>query len=360
MLKDETCWFLAADFDKEAWREDVLAFTETCRRIGIIYAIERSRSGNGSHVWFFFASPIPAATTRKMGSYLITETIQRRHQLSMASYDRPFPNQDTLPSGGFGNLIALPLQHHPRQEGNSVFLDDTLEPIADQWSFLASLVPIPMEKVESIALEATTQAQVIGLQSMEVTEFDADVRPWLRPPTGRSKQVPINEPVPSQVHGVLAQRLYIDKSGLPSGLINQLKRLAAFQNPEFYKKQNLRLSTALTPRVISCAEDHEIHISLPRGCLDEARILFEEYKSHLALEDLRFRGKPIEANFLGDLTEPQRQAATFYDLSQFSTTRPGTRENSLTLAVITTHSSARACEAISRSLGPIGSPCFSR
>jgi len=161
MLQDETCWFLAADFDKECWREDVLAFTETCRRIGISYAIERSRSGNGGHVWFFFASPVPAVIARKMGSYLITETMVRRHQLSMASYDRLFPNQDTLPNGGFGNLIALPLQCHPRQEGKTIFLDDSLEPFPNQWGFLASVVPIPAEKVESIALEAR-KVQISG------------------------------------------------------------------------------------------------------------------------------------------------------------------------------------------------------
>jgi len=143
MLKDETCSLLAADFDKSCWRDDVFAFTETCRRIGVSYTIQRSRSGNGAHVWFFFSNPIAAATARKMGSYLITETMAQRHQLSMASYDRLFPNQDTLPNSGFGNLIALPLQYHPRQEGNTVFLDDSLEPFPDQWGFLASLVPIP-------------------------------------------------------------------------------------------------------------------------------------------------------------------------------------------------------------------------
>jgi hypothetical protein len=109
MLRDETCWFLAADFVKSCWREDVLAFTQTCRHNSVPYAIERSRSGNGAHVWFFFSNPVAAATARKMGSYLITETMARRHQLSMASYDRLFPNRDTLPKGGFGNLIALPL-----------------------------------------------------------------------------------------------------------------------------------------------------------------------------------------------------------------------------------------------------------
>jgi hypothetical protein len=308
MLKDETCWFLAADFDKASWREDVLVFTETCRHVGVPYAIERSRSGNGAHVWFFFASPVTAATARKMGSYLITETMAQRHQLSMASYDRLFPNQDTLPNGGFGNLIALPLQFHPRQEGNTVFLNDSLEPFSDQWGFLASLIPIPVEQVESIAMEATNRGQVIGLQIADTGDDDIETSPWLRPPSRNPKRVSIDESTPHEIRGVLSQRLYVEKTGLPSALINQIKRLAAFQNPEFYKKQNLRLSTVPTPRVISCAEDHEKHINLPRGCLDDVRTLLQEHESHLELEDLR-AGEPIEAPFLGELTEAQPQAA---------------------------------------------------
>ncbi len=309
MLTDETCWFLAVDFDKEAWREDVLAFTKTCRRVGVPYAIERSRSGNGAHIWFFFNTPIAAATVRKMGSYLITETMASRHQLGMASYDRLFPNQDTLPKGGFGNLIALPLQYHARQEGNTVFLDDSLEPFPDQWNFLASLIAISAEKLESIALEATSRGQVVGLQIADAGDGNIEASPWLRPPSRKSKRVSINEPIPHDVRGVLSQRLYIEKNGLPSALINQIKRLAAFQNPEFYKKQNLRLSTALTPRVISCAEDHHKYISLPRGCLDDVRIVLQEHKSDLELEDLRYVGEPIEAKFLGELTAAQHQAA---------------------------------------------------
>ncbi len=309
MLKDETCWFLAADFDKEVWREDVLAFTETCRRIGVPYAIERSRSGNGAHVWFFFSSPVVAATARKMGSFLITETMARRHQLSMTSYDRLFPNQDTLPNGGFGNLIALPLQYHPRQDGNTVFLDDTLEPLPDQWDFLASLAPMPAQEVEKVAAEATTRGQVIGLQIADTGEDEFEARPWLKSPSRKTRTIPIAEPVPSTVRGVLSQRLYIEKAGLPSALLNQIKRLAAFQNPEFFKKQSLRLSTALTPRVISCADDHGKHVSLPRGCVDGFRALLQEYGSHLDLDNMRVAGDPIETTFLGQLTDAQQQAA---------------------------------------------------
>jgi len=309
MLKDETCWFLAADFDKEAWREDVIAFVETCRRIGVPFAIERSRSGNGAHVWFFFSSPVSVAAARKMGSYLITETMAMRYQLSMASYDRLFPNQDTLPSGGFGNLIALPLQYHARQEGNTVFLDDSLEPLADQWKFLASLEPILAKQVEEIAMAATTHGQVIGLQISDTGESDVDASPWLRSPSRKPKRIPITEPIPREVSAVLSQRLYVEKAALPSPLINQIKRLAAFQNPEFYKKQNLRLSTALTPRVIACAEDHGKHISLPRGCVDDVKVLLGEQNCHLVLDDHRTSGVPVDASFYGQLTDAQHKAA---------------------------------------------------
>src|SRR2546427_332398 len=130
-------WFLAVDFDESSWTEDVNAFAETCRRVGLPAAVERSRSGNGAHAWFFFSSPVPATIARKMGCYLITETMSRRHQLSMESYDRLFPNQDTLPRGGLGNLIALPLQHGPRQMGNTVFVDRQFVPHPDQWKFLS-------------------------------------------------------------------------------------------------------------------------------------------------------------------------------------------------------------------------------
>src|SRR5881409_4129398 len=139
LLTDETCWFLAADFDKTSWTDDVAAFAETCRANGLHAAVERSRSGNGAHVWLFFSAPVAASAARKMGCYLITETMSRRHQLSMGSYDRLFPNQDTMPRGGFGNLIALPLQHDARQLGYTVFLDVDLEPFSDQWAYLASL-----------------------------------------------------------------------------------------------------------------------------------------------------------------------------------------------------------------------------
>jgi len=310
LLEDETCWFLAVDFDKSTWREDVLAFVATCRQLGLPAAIERSRSGNGAHVWFFFTEPVPAATARKMGCYLITETMARRHQLSMDSYDRLFPSQDTMPRGRFGNLIALPLQHEPRAKGNSVFLDDRLQPRPDdqQWAFLAGVQRIDRRTVERIAADATRQGSVVGVRGVEPAE-DADTEPWVRPPSGAPRVIRDPEPLPRQVKCVLSQRLFVEKAGLPSPLLNEIKRLAAFQNPDFYKKQSMRLSTALTPRVISCAEDLPRHLALPRACRPELEALLRQNEVALDLEDKRASGEPVEFHFHGLLTPIQRQAA---------------------------------------------------
>jgi len=308
LLRDETCWFLAADFDGESWVDDVAAFVETCRTAGLSAAIERSRSGNGAHVWFFFAEPVSAATARRMGCYLITETMSRRHQLAMASYDRLFPNQDTLPRGGLGNLIALPLQREPRQHGNTVFVDDRLVPYADQWAYLAALSRIASSTVEAIAEEATARGQIIGLRIAETGE-DGDAVPWETPPSRRSRPARIEEALPGEVRAVLAQRVFVEKARLPSALLNQIKRLAAFQNPEFYKRQKMRLSTALTPHVIGCAEEHPQHVALPRGCVGELTELLAEHGVRLRLDDQRHLGEQLRVRFEGHLTAVQEQAA---------------------------------------------------
>jgi hypothetical protein len=196
LLTDETCWFLAADFDKKTWQEDITAFVETCGVHGVSVAIERSRSGNGSHAWFFFSSPVPAVVARKLGCFLITETMTRRHQLSMQSYDRLFPNQDTMPKGGFGNLIALPLQRQAREAGNSVFVDGTLEPWPDQWAFLASVQRIEPAVVHALADEASRRGQVIGVRMSDAADDD-ERTPWKRPPSGRPRkadQAPRSKP----------------------------------------------------------------------------------------------------------------------------------------------------------------------
>ena len=307
LLLDETCWFLAADFDKKSWMEDVTAFVETCQLWGISPAVERSRSGNGAHVWFFFSEPILAATARKMGCYFITQAMTRHHQLSMESYDRLFPNQDNMPRGGFGNLIALPLQHGPRQHKNTVFLDRKMSPIEDQWDYLSKVQRLSPSLVEAIAAEATQKDRVIGVRMILQEEDDA--APWTKSPSGRPRKTEIPGPLPPVVRAVVAQRVFVEKAGLPPALLNQIKRLAAFQNPEFYKKQSMRLSTTGTPRVIACAEELPLYIALPRGCLEELTELLAEHKVGLALDDQRNPGDSIEVSFHGQLSAIQSQAA---------------------------------------------------
>ena len=138
MLEDDRTWLLAADFDAESWREDVDALRKTCVSFGLTPAVERSRSGNGAHVWFFFSEPVPAAEARRLGSGLLTRTMDCRHELRFQSYDRLFPSQDTVPKGGFGNLIALPFQGQAQKEGNTLFVDESFVPYPDQWAYLAS------------------------------------------------------------------------------------------------------------------------------------------------------------------------------------------------------------------------------
>jgi hypothetical protein len=165
----------------------------------------------------------------------------------MTSYDRLFPNQDAMPRGGFGNLIALPLQHEPRQQGNTVFVDEAWSPYRDQWAFLASLRRMGPDEVEVLARQAVESGQVIGVRSGELLDDEEASAPWLRPPSGRKDPPQIKGPLPRRVRVVLSQLLFVETAGLPSPLINQIKRLAAFQNPEFYKKQAVRLSTMTRP-----------------------------------------------------------------------------------------------------------------
>ncbi len=308
MLENETCWFLAVDFDKGQWRDDVTAFARTCRTKGVPFAVERSRSGDGAHGWFVLETQISAGGARKMGCYLITETMAGRHELPMASYDRFFPNQDTMPRGGFGNLIALPFQDGPRQKGNSVFVDAPWTPYPDQWAFLAGLRRMTSGEVEALAREAQDKGQVIGVRMGELADDEESATPWKRPPSRRRPKPIFTGPLPARVQGVLSQLLFVETAGLPSPLLDQITRLAAFQNPEFYKKQAMRLSTALTPRVIICTEDRPQHVGLPRGCVGELEKLLADLGVALDVDDKRADGEFLDVCFHGELSPIQEQA----------------------------------------------------
>ena len=305
MLPDEKCWFLAADFDKSAWQEDIKAFTKTCVEMDIPIAVERSRSGNGGHIWMFFDEPIACMKARAIGSYILTETMESRPELGLDSYDRFFPNQDTLPQGGLGNLIALPLQKKPRENGNSVFLDEDLEPYLDQWQYLSTIRKIGRDQVETLFKNACDKGKIVGLR-MPITEDDD--KPWELSPSGK-KKIQIIGPFPENIEIVLANQIFISKEGLSPSLRNALIRLAAFQNPEFYQKQAMRMPTYNTPRVICCAEDIGKYIALPRGCLDDVAELLKELNIQVVICDKQSVGKKIDVRFNGKLYPEQKSAA---------------------------------------------------
>ena len=308
MFQDETCRFLAVDFDRDHWQEDARAFMETCRRLDLPASLERSRSGNGGHVWFFFAEAISASLARKLGSHLLTETMEKRPDIGLRSYDHLFPNQDTLPKGGLGNLIALPLQKGVRERGNTVFLNEQFIPHADQWAYLASLRRINRAETEALVSSAEGNGRIVGVRQAISDDLDDDA-PWIAPPSRRRKDPPITEPLPESLELILGDQLYIAREKLPPALRNRLIRLAAFQNPEFYRTQAMRLPTYNKPRIIDCAEDHPKHLGLPRGCLEEAQEVLRSLGIEPVLRDVRCGGTPLNVSFCGALRAQQQEAA---------------------------------------------------
>jgi hypothetical protein len=305
MLPDNTCWFLAADFDGDDWQRDALAYEEMCRILNVPCTIERSRSGNGAHVWIFFQTPVPAALARRLGSLIVTETMERLPDIGFRSYDRFFPSQDSIPTGGFGNLIALPLQGAARQKGNSVFVGRDLESYPDQWAYLGGLQRMLREDVERIIERASAAGPVLAVR---LPLEDEDEEPWLQPPSPR-KEIPHGSEIrPASIRLVLADQVYVPRGGLPPWLVARLLRLASFQNPEFYSAQAMRLSTYDKPRIICCAELTLRHVALPRGCFDAVRALFEDVGIEIDVLDERNSGRPIEANFIGVLRDTQERA----------------------------------------------------
>jgi hypothetical protein len=216
------------------------------------------------------------------------------------------PNQDTLPKGGFGNLIALPLQNGPREHGNSVFVDDTFNAYPDQWAFLSSVRRILHNEIEELVRTAERKGRVVGVDFP--ADAEPDHAPWTAPPSRRRKDTPIPGPLPKTLELTMGNEIYIAKADLVPGLRNRLLRIAAFQNPEFYKAQAMRLPTYGKARVVACAEDFPLHIGLPRGCLESILTLLADLKIKPVLKDERYGGTTLETTFHGAL-RPEQEAA---------------------------------------------------
>ncbi len=303
MCQDDTCYLLAIDFDDDGWQKDISVLRNVCSELNIPIAAERSRSGDGAHLLFFFEEPIPAASARKFGSALLTYSMNKRHEIGFKSYDRFFPNQDTMPKGGFENLIALPLQMEPRKKGNSVFIDEQLKPYPDQWDFLSSMRKLSEDEIGSLTkrLSIFGIGNDLGVLRRDDTETQ---RPWQRTPTISLKK----DDFPEKPSVVKANMIYVLKEGISQRGLNALKRLAAFKNPEFYKAQAMRLPTYNKPRIISCSDETDKYLCLPRGCLAEVQALLSKLNVEPTISDETNPGRSIDIGFNGTLRDEQLPA----------------------------------------------------
>lgn len=301
IMQDNNCAFLCADFDdkncKYGYKKDVLAFVGVCREWLIPYAIERSRSGNGAHVWIFFEAPLPASKARRLGNAILTEAMTRNGQMSFNSYDRFFPNQDYLPEGGFGNLVALPLQGQARRKQNSVFVDNDFLVYKDQWAFLYNLKKIQESTIDQL-LRLHYQEE-LGKLSMS-----SENKPWVTPLPQNITQ----EDFQAKVEIIKADKLYIPLKAVSAKVLNHLKRIAAFKNPEFYSKQALRLSTYAIPRIISCFDITNEYLAMPRGCEDATRSFLNDNAVTYTIIDKTNHGNKISVSFQGEEREEQLEA----------------------------------------------------
>ena len=301
IMQDNNCAFLCADFDdkncKYGYKEDVLAYVGVCREWLIPYAIERSRSGNGAHVWIFFEAPLPASKARRLGNAILTEAMTHNGQMSFNSYDRFFPNQDYLPEGGFGNLVALPLQGQARRKQNSVFVDNDFLVYKDQWAFLYNLKKIQESTIDQL-LRLHYQEE-LGKLSMS-----SESKPWVTPLPQNITQ----EDFHAKVEIIKADKLYIPLKAVSAKVLNHLKRIAAFKNPEFYSKQALRLSTYAIPRIISCFDITNEYLAMPRGCEDVTRSFLNDNAVTYTIIDKTNHGNKISVSFQGEEREEQLEA----------------------------------------------------
>lgn len=298
---DNKCYFLCVDFDDKncthGYKEDVLAFVAICKSWNVPCCIERSRSGNGAHVWIFFQDPMPACKVRKFGNVILTEAMKRNERITFNSYDRFFPNQDWVSEGGFGNLIALPLQGKARKAGNSVFVDEKFLPFKDQWAYLYNVKKIDEGFVDALLTQHRQEDFGVLATSSEAT-------PWATPILNDATQDDFGDKL--IIHK--SDKVYIPLQSISGKVVNHLKRIAAFKNPEFYSKQAMRISTYNVPRIICRADFTDKDVAMPRGCEDMVIAMLTSLGVDYEFVDDTNHGQPIAVTFKGKEREEQLEA----------------------------------------------------
>ena len=293
---------LVIDFDKADWKEATNAVRLVAKRRNIYAAVERSRSGNGAHIWFFFLEPISAKTAREFGSCLITEAAARNKTITFEAFDRMLPAQATIPDGGFGNLIALPFQGKAQREGNSIFVDEQFEPFPDQWLYLSQVQLIPRSTVQNLI--ETTGNNLHGLSTATVANKAKRYaqKPRKRPPL-TSRDFPSSLPVTQ------ADMLYIPEKPLSPAAQMEIRGLATFANPEFYRAQAMHQSVFGKPRLIDLSELRDGYVAIPRGCKTQLEQLLRETGVTAHYSDERKSDNQIVMTFKGALRPEQQIAA---------------------------------------------------
>lgn len=308
LLDDDTCYFLAFDFDNKNndlnVKDDVLAFASICDKYDVPVAIERSRSGKGFHIWLFFESNIKAITARKLGSLLLSKTMEIRDNLKINSFDRMFPNQDFLPKGGYGNLIALPFQTEPSKYGNTLFVDRNFIPIKEQFLCLKNIKKLSLDEVYE-------KIKILSDETIDLSNDNANLKKDVK---NKRKN---NFKYPKSIDIILSDMVYIDKANLNAGVKSSFRRLATFANPEFYKRQRMRLSVYNIPMIIDCSQEDDKYLKIPRGTYEYLDSLCKENNVKINITDNRNEGIKLDVKFNSNLREEQKPA--FNELIKFDT-----------------------------------------
>ena len=311
LMEGNLCKFLAMDFDSHAtknqlaWRDDILAVHKTYSDFGINSYIEISRSGNGGHLWIFFEEIISTRLARNLGTAIIKAAMQKRHSIPFESFDRFFPNQDEIPKGGYGNLIALPLQGRAVKEGHSVFVNESFIPYEDQWLFLSSI-----KKVSERVVRSTISGIEKSLPDfVEKDESENETKKINTTIISQENKESLNQSDFSDtVKIVLSNCVQISKKGSSEKALGVLRRTAVFLNPEYFKNLRMHLPLYNIPRYIDCSKENDDYLLLPRGNLPKVIEKLEEANAKYEITDERETGQKIDLQFTGKLYDEQKDA----------------------------------------------------
>ena len=334
LMEGDVCRFLAFDFDShtgssDTWKKDAAAVCKTCAAFSIPVSVEISRSGKGAHLWIFFSENISAKRARNLGMLILQAAMNERHSLPFESFDRMFPNQDSIPKGGYGNLIALPLQGQAVKNKYSVFVDEDFIPFNDQWAYLSSVKKLSAKDLETCCIEITkvvhgflpngcddsginktddiakdgTAYKIFGILSNNPSNQNK------QPNNPASKNVQLTQKdFSSAVHITLSNQIEITKTGISERALGIFRRTAVFLNPEYFRNLKMRLPLYNIPRYIDCSGETENALLLPRGNIDQIQKLLNDCNVPYEITDAREAGMCIEVAFTAELYAEQKAA----------------------------------------------------